>query len=192
MKYYQELTILPSYDVPAYFIWSRVYQQIHLGFVEHQDQNGVIKYGVSFPEYQMNGKEKQLGNKLRIFAQDEVDLKNLDLAKCLSRLVDYVHFTGIRKVPGRIEYAVYGRVHQENSQTQRIKRFVKRHGVSYEEAEKLYPMKLEKCEFPYIQMQSLTNHNPFRLYVCKTVVTESQNKGFGSYVLSAISTVPEF
>ena len=52
MKYYQELTILPCAEVPAYFIWSKVYQQLHLGFASHQDEHGHVPIGISFPDYQ--------------------------------------------------------------------------------------------------------------------------------------------
>ncbi|MBE0472372.1 MAG: type I-F CRISPR-associated endoribonuclease Cas6/Csy4, partial [Methyloprofundus sp.] len=37
MKHYIELTLLPNTDINAFTLWSKVYQQIHLGLVEMQD-----------------------------------------------------------------------------------------------------------------------------------------------------------
>ena len=48
MKYYQELTLIAQAEVSLYFIWSKVYTQLHLALVAMPTQGNV---GVSFPEY---------------------------------------------------------------------------------------------------------------------------------------------
>ena len=65
-------------------------------------------YGVSFPEYA----DESMGEKARVFAPEEADLKKLDLKKALRRLSDYVHITSIREVPeskvkGYVKFARY-------------------------------------------------------------------------------------
>jgi CRISPR-associated endonuclease Csy4 len=193
MKYYQELTILPSYDIASYIVWGKVYQQLHLGFASVLNTEGNIKTGVSFPEYRVENGKGLLGNKLRVFAESENELKNLRLDKLLSRLNDYIHLTRIREVPKEFKgYAVYSRFHRENSQKQKSRRFAKRHNISYEEALGKFSAYSLYCKCPYIQMQSMTNRHSFKLFIKKKVVQEAVCKDFGSYGLSGESTVPEF
>ena len=194
MKYYQEITLLPAYDVPVNFIWSKVYPQIHLAFVSYQNKKGIMPFGVSLPEYGADDKKKiMLGNKLRIFSTNEDALAELDVSKWLSRLEDYVHLTGARPVPAPVKgYSIYGRYHQEGSIAQKARRFAKRHAISYEESEKLFPKKWKACMLPYVQLQSMTNHNMFRLFIGKKSMSQPVQGEFGSYGLSNQATVPEF
>lgn len=195
MEYYQELTIIPSLEVPMYFIWSRVYQQLHLGLVERQDENGIVPFGVSFPQYQFENGKGRIGEKLRVFAKSEAELYELGIKKWMQRLQDYVHITGIREVPKNKQgYAVYRRVHKENSAEQKAARFLRRHRdvTDYEQVVKMFSQKVRKCEYPYITQKSLTNSNAFRLYIAKVHCEKSVYEGFGTYGLSNSSTVPEF
>lgn len=196
MKYYQELTIIPSFEIPLHFIWSKVYQQMHLAFVEMQDQNGVVPFGASFPQYQYENKKGIIGEKIRVFANSEKELNELGIKKWLQRLNDYVHITGIREVPEKkAGYAVYRRVHQDNSAEHKAARFLKRHKeelIEYEQAVKMFSLKKSVCYLPYIKQKSLTNSNTFRLYIAKSYCEEDVYDGFGTYGLSNTSTVPEF
>ena len=67
-------------DVFLFFLWSKVYQQIHLALVGTLE-NEQTALGISFPEYQDN---QFLGKKLRVFAESEQELERLNLAQCLS------------------------------------------------------------------------------------------------------------
>lgn len=197
MKYYQELTLLPSFDIPLSFIWSKLYQQLHLGFVEQQDDNGNVPYGVSFPQYQHDKKKIGLGEKIRVFANSEEELVKLGLKKWLDRLMDYVHVTGIRVVPEKITgYSTYRRVRQENSADSKARRFLMRHkdrNMGYDQMVVMFSMdKRSFCGFPYVKQKSLTNTNQFRLYIEKKACEENVCDGFGTYGLSPVSTVPEF
>lgn len=211
MKYYQELTILPCAEVPAYFIWSKVYQQLHLGFASHQDEHGHVPIGISFPDYQelstgKNNCRKPLsaekskglptcafGHRLRLFAMEESSLQEFAVRDRLARLADYVHITSIRPIPSVLKgYANYRRFHQKNSAEQKARRYAKRHNISYEEALALFPAREFDKNIPYIQLKSLTNKNPFRLFIKKDFREKNIENAFGSYGLSDISTVPEF
>ena len=85
MHYYIELTLIKDSEISPYFIWSKLYTQLHLALVEMQDTNAQVPIGVSFPEYNVGeskGKKLMLlGSKLRIFAQDEATLTKLNLPK---------------------------------------------------------------------------------------------------------------
>jgi len=37
MKWYIDLTLLPESEIPIYFLWEKVYQQLHLALVEQQE-----------------------------------------------------------------------------------------------------------------------------------------------------------
>ena len=198
MKYYQEVTLLPGFEIPLYFIWSNLYRQLHLAFVEMKDENGSVPYGVSFPQYQQDKKQSSLGEKVRIFAVSEDALERLAIKKWLQRLSDYVHVTGIREVPDeKVGYAVYRRVHQNNSAEQKTRRFLKRHAnetASYEEIVAKFTCSPAKWiqNMPYIKQKSLTNSGAFRLYVEKKKCEQEVLGSFGTYGLSEIATVPEF
>jgi len=51
MNYYQDLSLLAQEEINIHFLWSKIFQQIHLGLVEMQDEQGRVPIGLSFPEY---------------------------------------------------------------------------------------------------------------------------------------------
>ena len=192
MKYYQELTILPDQDMSIAFIWSKVYQQLHIAFAERKKIDNLC-YGVSFPEYKNEENLKLLGRKLRIFAESEETLEKLAVKSIMIRYEDYVHVTSIRKVPETLKgYASYGRFQMENSPANKARRYAKRHDIPVSEAVKLFPDNRKIKQPPYIQMKSLSSGERFRLYIVKQVGKEKCAGAFGTYGLDARSTVPEF
>lgn len=200
MKFYREITLMDQEGLIPYFIWSKLYGQLHIAFAEHKNDQGKVPFGLSFPEYQydLNNGKIRLGKKLRIFAKTEEELQALDLSKWLSRLMDYVHIQSIKPVPEKVDgYAVYQR-HQVKGNPQRLaRRYAKRHDVSYEEALATYQsMNIQKTNLPYVQMKSLSKDQMFKLFIEKTVVdSESTEARFTTYGLNAkdsFFTVPEF
>ncbi|MDR4520340.1 MAG: type I-F CRISPR-associated endoribonuclease Cas6/Csy4, partial [Nitrosomonas sp.] len=135
MRCYQEITLIPNADINRHFLWSKTFQQIHLGLVEMQDDQKRVPIGLSFPEYKMGEKFGILGSKLRLFAADEAALTRFDVARRLNRLSDYVHCTGIRPVPDAVKgYAVYQREQPKTSKERLARRYAKRHNMDYEAA----------------------------------------------------------
>jgi CRISPR-associated endonuclease Csy4 len=191
MKYYQEITIIPSEEIPAYFILSKTFHMLHLAFVEKGQENNQFVYGISFPEYS----DKGLGKKLRVFAETEDQLINLGLKeKVQDSFSDYIHITRVRPVPeDRITgYATYSRVQVDSSNERKARRYARRHeDVTPEEALALFGKEEARTNLPYIRMRSSTNQQNFRLFIKKTE-KEQTNGLFGSYGLSKTSTVPEF
>ena len=51
MKFYQEITLIPQADISPHAVWSKLYTQLHLAFVEQKDEQDKTIYGVSFPQY---------------------------------------------------------------------------------------------------------------------------------------------
>ncbi|KAA8733231.1 type I-F CRISPR-associated endoribonuclease Cas6/Csy4 [Acinetobacter qingfengensis] len=201
MQYYIELTLLPNEDTSAYFLWSKVYTQLHIAFVEHIDEQEKIPFGVSFPQYRMNKrKQLSLGTKIRIFANSENELQQLHLEKWLERLMDYVHIKTPSKVPQDIKgYAFYYRVNPKMGLDERIAHQAQRHNISLDEARQYFKEYVEQpIVEPYVSLKSLSAKRKenidreYRLYIGKSPADEARDGKFGTYGLSRTATVPEF
>jgi len=204
MKFYQEITLIDQAEISPYFIWSKLYTQLHIALAEIKDDSDKVGIGASFPQYIFEEKvENQkarinLGNKLRLFAESEADLKKLDIRKWLERLEDYVHITSIREVPSDIkDYAIYKRK-QVKTNAQRLARHrIKRGDIGFEEALARYSNVVTITDLPYIEMQSLSSSDEqskkrFKLFIEKLPAEKSENQVFSTYGLSSESAVPEF
>jgi CRISPR-associated endonuclease Csy4 len=194
MNYYLEITLLPNVDINLFGLWSKVFQQIHLGLVEMQDGKGQVPLGVAFPEYVVGEKYSLLGGKCRLFAQDETTLARFDATKWLARLSDYVHCTSIRPVPEKLKgYAIYQREQPKTSKERLARRYAARHNESYDEALLRYQEVVHKSvTIPFIRLKSLSNDQTFCLWIRKTSASESSGTTYSTYGLSAKTTVPEF
>ena len=213
MKVYQEIKLLASAEIPINFLWSKVYQQIHLGLAEMQNDQGRVSIGLAFPEYVIGEKYSLLGSKLRIFAQDEATLKQFNASHWLARLSDYVHCTSIRPVPEKVSgYATYRREQPKTNKERLARRYARRHKLDYDTAlnsiinltppspdDGDYKKQFRYCDMPqkniptpFIRLKSLSSEHTFCLWIKKTVVAEPAGAMFSSYGLSATSTVPEF
>jgi len=197
MDYYIELTLIKDSEISPYFIWSKLYTQLHLAFVEQKDANEQIPYGVSFPEYKSTQmKDKQimlLGSKLRVFANSADELQKLDLDKWLERLTDYVHVKSPKQVENVTQYLTVNRYRPQASAENLARRYARRHGVSLEDALKRLEGFKQKLEpFPYIQIKSLSGAREFSLCIKQTKTTQPNIGKFSTYGLSARSTVPHW
>jgi len=194
LNYYQELSLLPQEEIPIHFLWSKIFQQIHLGLVEIQEDQGHVLVGISFPDYFTDEKYSVLGGKLRMFAQDEATLIQFNAGKWLSRLSDYVHCTSVRPVPEKLMgYAIFQREQPKTNRERLARRYAKRHNVDYETALVLYSEMVHKnITTPFIRLKSLSGNQEFCLWIKKTRVAEPLGTTFSSYGLSAVSTVPDF
>ncbi len=194
MKHYIEITLLPNSNINLFSLWSKVFQQIHLGLVEMQDEQRRVPIGISFPEYVVGEKYSVLGGKLRLFAQDESTLARFDASKWLARLSDYVHCTGIRSVPEKLKgHAIFQREQPKTSKERLARRYASRHRVDYNSALLRYSeMAYKFIPTPFIRLKSLSSDKTFCLWIKKIAVAESWSDTFGSYGLSASASVPEF
>jgi len=195
MKYYIELTLMDNPDFNLYTLWSKLYTQLHLAFVEQKDSQEKIVYGVSFPRYRLSSDKGIgfLGDKLRIFAHSTQELEQLNLNKWLERLNDYVHITAPRETPNNVSYAIYSRAVPKDSVEKRILHQAQRRNISITEAathfkDHVYPPLIE----PFISLKSLSGQHIFKLHIKKTLTDEASMGKFGTYGLSKTVTVPEF
>lgn len=192
MKFYIEITLLPNDEIPIYFLWQKLYPQIHLGLVEIQNSQGKAPIGMSFPEY--NEAVNYLGCALRLFSDGKKTLELFNVAKWLSRLTDYCHYTSIKEVPQSINtFARFKRVQFDTNVERLARRRAKRKGESFEQAIKHFDgFKDQESKLPYINMTSLSNNKQFRLFIEKEMVEQAELGEFNCYGLSKTATVPWF
>ena len=192
MKVYLEITLL-SYDaIGLSFLWGKVFQQVHIAMADKLDEKGRSEIGVSFPQY--CDKKRKLGDKLRLFAEEQTSLEELNITKWLNRLSDYVHITSIRSVPKKIlGHICYKRERTKSSLERIVRRKAKREGTSEEEArKKLGDFKEKYSCSPFINMYSVGTGQKFKLFILKEKIDDALTGTFGSYGLGANCSVPEF
>ncbi|WP_392565791.1 type I-F CRISPR-associated endoribonuclease Cas6/Csy4 [Utexia brackfieldae] len=195
MKYYIEITLIKNTELTVNQLWTRLYTQVHLAFVEHKDSQGHTPFGVAFPQYRYHQEKKlgSLGGKLRIFAVTESLLIDLNLTKWLAGLEDMIHYTGIKPVPQVTTFATYQRKQYKTSAERLANHRLKHHNdMTFEQAVIYYTPRLKISDLPYIQLKSLTNQQMFKLFIKKSEVREAVAGNFSSYGLSAAVSVPDF
>jgi CRISPR-associated endonuclease Csy4 len=191
MKCYLNITLLPNADIALYFLWEKLYQQLHLAFVESQNLDGKVSIGVAFPEYSIE--KNQLGNQLRLFSPSREVLEKLKIDEWLSRMIDYVQISCIHDVPERVErYACFKRIQPKSNNARLARRKAKRQGISYEEALAYSQSKEEQTsQLPFIHIKSHSSGKRYRLIIAQTETTNTLKAGgFSTYGLSSTNTVP--
>ncbi len=172
MRHYIELTLIKNAEIPLHFILAKLYNQLHLALVEIKDEKGQVAVGVGFPGYQRPTLEKRgfLGDKLRLFSNDNDSLEKLQLEKHLKRLEDYLHKTSVRETPlGKVKsYVCYTPKRLHRSALSRARRYAERHPSEENDVQTLAKRMLRQEDtqgLPFLTLQSLSNGNPYRLYI---------------------------
>ena len=186
MKVYQEITIIPDDDNAPYFLWSKLYNQLHIALADVANTHGIRTIGVAFPNYryvERDGKTfATLGSRLRIFAPSRDELEKLNLAKWLDRLKDYVHIKAIADVGDKATgYVVVERQQRPHLEKQ-AKRFAEFKNLTLDQAlEHCLAHKKQPKAYPFIELFSQTNQVPYRLYIKQTVVDKTVDGEFTVY-----------
>ena len=102
MRFYQEITLIETLDASPYFIWSKLYTQLHLALVEQQNSDKTVNFGVSFPNYvapriEQDEKGAILGNKLRFTPL--LRSYKAEFTQMAGTSSDYLHVRSIQPVP---------------------------------------------------------------------------------------------
>ncbi|MFC3123283.1 type I-F CRISPR-associated endoribonuclease Cas6/Csy4 [Agaribacter flavus] len=195
MDYYQEIRLLPDAEANLGFLWHKVFQQVHIALVENKMGDNQSEVGISIPGYVLptpNKRQFPLGDKLRVFANSEDALKQLDLIKWLSRLEDYAQIKTIKPVPKCSQYAVFKRKHFQGkkrieAKTRQMAEFKsKETGESFdkwfEEYTKLAPSM--DLTLPYINTKSVSggsSNSTFPLFIEMKLVAKPQLGLFNCY-----------
>lgn len=192
MKYYQDLTLRPQEDDDLYFIWEKVYQQVHLALAENKIADNASEIGVAFPEY--NADKFSLGTKLRLFAKEEELLEQMQCEKWLNRLKDYVHISPIKPIPEKLaEYACFKHIKLKGNKEKLARRRANRKGETLQQALAYFEgFEEQQGKLPYINMTSQTTGQHFRLFIEKQIMEALQTGLYSCYGLSNTTTVPLF
>lgn len=192
MNYYQEIILLPQEDIDLYFIWHKIFQQIHIALADKKSAEDKSFIGAGFPEY--HAETYCLGRKLRLFAPDEKLLEQMQIEKWLNRLKDYISLSPIYPVPAKLTgHVCFKSIKLKGSKNKLARRRAKRKGESLEQALAHYDgYKEQYSKLPYINMISQTNGNRFRLFIEKKEMDQPQTGLFSCYGLSNTTTVPLF
>ena len=191
MKFYRELTLLPQEDVNLYFIWQKLYQQVHLALVENKTAGNASGIGVAFPEY--NADKYSLGTKLRLFAEEKL-LEQMECEKWLNRLKDYVHIYPIKPVPEKLAgHTCFKHIKLKGNKEKLARRRAKRKRETLRQALAHFEyFEEQRSKLPYINMTSQTNQQRFRLFIEKQEMEQPQTGLYSCYGLSNTTTVPLF
>ena len=199
LNYFQEITIIPDPDIAPYFIWGKLFTQLHIALADIKNNHNIDSIGVSFPDYHYDDKNEQsskLGLKLRVFAPSQKDLETINLDHWLARLTDYVHIKGIKDVP-RDKITSYVSVHRYRFkpievQTQTLADKLK---VSYEEAMAIVLKRKAELKLPFIRMFSESNKTHYPLQILQQPSEEDVTGGFNVYGMNGMRdnvTVPQW
>jgi len=197
MKYYLDITLLPDAEANLGFLWQKVYQQVHLALVENKIAKNESAIAVSFPNY--GDKEFPLGDKVRLFANDQVLLKKLSIEKWLSRFNDYTHLKSIKEVPLTVnQFARFKRKQFKSNLLKEAKRRAKYKNESLSVALEHFKHYEIKSSLPFINMTSLSmnkdmaSSRDFKLFIERDIIEEPEKGVFNCYGLSKGATVPWF
>lgn len=192
MNYYQDISLLPHADIGLYFLWQKIYKQIHLALVESKVADNFSSIGVSFPEYDAD--KYCLGREVRLFAESGQRLEQLRCDQWLNRLNDYVQLSQIYPVPENIEgYACFKHIRLKGNKERMARRRAKRKGETMQQSLAYFDgFDEQRSKLPYIIIQSETNGHFFHLFIEKKVVMQPITGLYSCYGLSNTSTVPLF
>lgn len=198
MKYYLDITLLPDTEITLGFIWFKVYQQVHIALAENKIAENSSAIALAFPQYTLTGDKKiefPLGNKLRIFASSEDLLAKLAIQNWLKRFSDHTHISSIKAVPEKVSEFVCVKRKQCKTNISRIaRRRAKRKAETFEQALQYYAsFNDEQSKLPFINVNSLSKKEQFRLFIEQIKVNEATVGEFNCYGFSKEqATVPWF
>jgi CRISPR-associated endonuclease Csy4 len=198
LTHFQEITLIPDPDIAPYFIWSKLFNQLHIALADVKNKHNIDSIGVSFPDYYYDDKKEQsskLGLKLRVFAPSQKDLETLNLAKWLERLTDYVHIKGIKEVGDKATGYVSVHRYRFKPVDMQAESLANKLGVSYEDAMVTVNKRVPERSVPYIQMRSQTNQSNYRLRILQKSCDEPKAGSFNPYGMNGMSdhvTVPHW
>jgi CRISPR-associated endonuclease Csy4 len=229
MKFYYEIQFKDTEEISTNFIWRKLYRHVHLALLSTKDEKGIIRAGLSFPEYNKErddwdkadykdkiGKRRpstSLGKKLRIFAENEDNLRKLDMNSRLLGLTDYLDLKKEIREVGKISgYQIFSRKQALKSIDSLVRRSIRRKEngkntnevldtTKVENSKKYIEDKVENDEslknLPFVIMHSQSSGRKFSLFVKRETIAkesyvENVDYSFDCYGLSNKFALPKF
>lgn len=193
MDSYINIRFIEDDEVPIFFIRNKTVTKLHK--VLHDSQQTAI--GVSFPNYKL-----KLGDVIRLHG-DKASLQGLQGLNWIGGLSGYCEVSEVLQVPEAIKgYRTVSRIQPTMTMAKLKKR------VKYQEAkgdlktkqdteayEKQYKVKMyaESLDNPYLELQSSSTGNLYRLYINIGKLQNNPVVGkFNHFGLSKTATIPWF
>ncbi|QKJ85871.1 type I-F CRISPR-associated endoribonuclease Cas6/Csy4 [Paramixta manurensis] len=185
MESYLDIRVLPDPEFTESMLVAALFAKLHraLGLRDKGD------IGVSFPEY--GGTP---GGVIRLHGL-QTALEELNATRWQAGLTDYCTPSAICTVPPAIKgWRTVSRVQVKSNAQRLVRRSVRKGWITEEEAQMRLRTALDhRCKLPFIQLKSLSTHQPFRLFIQHGELQELQRDGkFSSYGLSREATIPWF
>jgi CRISPR-associated endonuclease Csy4 len=200
-------------EISSGFLMGRLMHALHITMVNATPAGQPCPLGVSFPgyrdaetdrdvrseisgssEYQSRVLGPPIGKSVRLFARDASELDSIQWSRSMVGLDDYIHRTGVRKVPTTAERHFAFARHQPKASPQRlIRRAMKRKGIDEAEARRRYAgYQMDTCRLPYVDMRSESSGDYFRVFVERLALDPSDRWRFSTYGLSRTVALPDF
>ncbi len=217
MKYYLDITLLPEADITLGFLWQKVYQQVHIALVDNKVAENESAIAVSFPRYSAKKNDENafpLGNQLRLLANEESQLTQLNIAKWLNRFEDYAHIKSIKPVPENVSHVAFvrrqvkGEARIEKDMLCKATRWSEKSGQPIDtclaELKKSKPKAVSSLPYIWLESQEtkqrdLAESRKFPLFIKKVEFTNQQIGVFNCYGLSVnhsnkekLASIPQF
>ncbi len=183
MDKYIDIKLLPDPEFDEQQLMNALFSKLHRGI----GAAAPSKIGVSFPAH-----GKRLGNHLRIHGA-LADITKLMEQTWLQGMKDYCQISEVQNVPNDVKYRTVKRVQAKSAHNKR-ERSIRKGWLTPEEALVRIPeTQQRKLKQPFIQMKSLSNKNPMRVYIEHGSLRDTPSDGtFNAYGLSSEATIPWF
>jgi CRISPR-associated endonuclease Csy4 len=193
MNNYLDIQIKPDAEMQENWLLNKVYTKLHKAIFDLS----ATDIGISFPQV-----DKRLGCIIRIHSTQE-RLQQLQGLNWLGGLSGYCKVSEVLPVPDKVDgYQTISRIRQNMSIARLQKKIAHQKAKGYLKTdedikayEKQYKAKMFKTglDNPYLELQSTSTGNKYRLYIdfCD-LQKEAVSGEFNRFGLSPLATVPIF
>lgn len=187
MDRYFDIRLRPDPEFPATVLMNALFAKLHRALVTLETD----RIGVSFPEVEETS--YGLGGRLRLHGEAE-ELERLMGLSWLAGMRDHVRISPVGRVPPSARHRIVRRVQAKSSPERLRRRWMRRKGLSAEEARRLLPDEVaERLELPFVTLTSQSTGQRFRLFIEHGPLLDFPQEGtFTRYGLSRGATVPWF
>ena len=184
MDHYLEIRVLPDPEFTEEMLMAALFAKLHRALGER----GKGDIGVSFPLHGITP-----GPLLRLHGTGPA-LHELEALSWRKGLSDYCACSAVCRLPTVTQWRCVSRVQVKSSPERLLRRSVKKGWITEAQAqERALTMEAEQTDLPWINVKSLSNQQPFRVFIRHGDLLSAPVKGtFTSYGFSSSATIPWF
>lgn len=189
MDHYIDIRLRPDPDFPPPMLMGALYSRLHRALFDLSAND----IGVSFPDHKTGVRARTPGTRLRLHGKHH-RLEALMAHAWLTGMRELVQIEGIQPVPERAQHRVVRRRQFKTGNDSQVKRYARRHAISFEEAQALFTADNEpRITLPFVSLNSRSSGQRFALFIEHGKSQSHPVSGsFNHYGLSSEATVPWF